>query len=230
MDGTTFSVTVPEGTSALEIKLAIGTLREVQYETIELFFKGNEDPLTDAQLMYANGLSLFMLVKPLIEIFAATNHYENGITHHSFRELSIYTWLCKAARAGLAEDDSSSGEFVDALEEYLGRTHTDFYGLQQLFDCAQCETESSRKYREVLNGNMAAYCPCTEAEWPQWFEKNVYTERSAVATENSLMVSTDDDEGDVVYALATTLDAALKLLESGVNKCTWMANCSGGDY
>ena len=74
------------------------------------------------------------------------------------------------------------------------------------------------------------YRPCTEAEWPQWFEKNVYTERTATATENSLMVSTDDDEGDVVYVLATTLDAALKLLESGVNKYAWMANCGGGDY
>jgi Leucine-rich repeat (LRR) protein len=64
MDGTTFSVAVPEETRVAEMKRAIGALREVPHYAMELFVEGEEEPLDDEKrLMSAEKVPLFMLPK-----------------------------------------------------------------------------------------------------------------------------------------------------------------------
>ena len=64
MDGTTFSVAVPEGTRVAEMRRAIGALREVPHYAMELFVEGKEEPLDDEKrLMSAEKVPLFMLPK-----------------------------------------------------------------------------------------------------------------------------------------------------------------------
>ena len=47
LDGTSFSVAVPEDTRVAEMKHAIGALREVAHYAMELFVEGKEEPLDD---------------------------------------------------------------------------------------------------------------------------------------------------------------------------------------
>jgi Leucine-rich repeat (LRR) protein len=64
LDGTTFLVAVPEGTRVVEMKRAIGVLREVPHYAMELFVEGQEEPLDDEkQLLSAEKVPLFMLPK-----------------------------------------------------------------------------------------------------------------------------------------------------------------------
>jgi Leucine-rich repeat (LRR) protein len=65
MDGTTFSVSLPEHTPVAEAKRAIGTLQEVSQVAFELFVAGREEPLDDEKrLSSADKVPLFMLLKP----------------------------------------------------------------------------------------------------------------------------------------------------------------------
>ena len=65
MDGTTFSVAMPEGAPVAELKREIGVLGEVPYFTMELFVKDIEEPLDDAKpLRSVDRAPLFMLLKP----------------------------------------------------------------------------------------------------------------------------------------------------------------------
>jgi hypothetical protein len=64
LDGTTFSVAVPEGTRVTEMKRAIGALREVAHYAMDLFVEGKEEPLDDEKrLLSAEKVPLFMLPK-----------------------------------------------------------------------------------------------------------------------------------------------------------------------
>jgi hypothetical protein len=64
LDGTTFSVVVPEDTRVAEMKRAIGALREVPHYAMELFVKGKEEPLDDGKrLISMDKVPLFMLPK-----------------------------------------------------------------------------------------------------------------------------------------------------------------------
>jgi hypothetical protein len=53
MDGTTFSVAMPEHALVSELKRAIGRLRELAYFAIELFIKDVEDALADERSLTA---------------------------------------------------------------------------------------------------------------------------------------------------------------------------------
>jgi hypothetical protein len=71
LDGTTFSVTVPEGTRVAEMKRAIGALREVPHYAMELFVEGKEEPLDDEKLLVsAEKVPLFMLPKQVSDRLA----------------------------------------------------------------------------------------------------------------------------------------------------------------
>jgi hypothetical protein len=61
LDGTTFSVAVPEHTRVAEMKRAIGRQREVAHFSFELFVKGEEELLDDE--LPASKVPLFMLQK-----------------------------------------------------------------------------------------------------------------------------------------------------------------------
>ena len=65
MDGTTFSVAMPEGAPVAALKREIGVLREVPCFTTELFVKDVEEPLDDAKPLRAvDRAPLFLLLKP----------------------------------------------------------------------------------------------------------------------------------------------------------------------
>jgi hypothetical protein len=71
LDGTTFSVAVPEGTRVAEMKRAIGALREVSHYAMELFVEGKEEPLDDEKrLLSAEKVPLFMLPKQVSDRLA----------------------------------------------------------------------------------------------------------------------------------------------------------------
>ena len=71
MDGTTFSVAVPEGTRVAEMKRTIGALREVAHYAMELFVEGKEEPLDDEKrLVSAEKVPLFMLPKQVSDRLA----------------------------------------------------------------------------------------------------------------------------------------------------------------
>jgi hypothetical protein len=64
LDGTTFSVALPEHARVAEAKRAIGVLREVSHFAMDLFVDGTEEPLEDEkQLSSADKVPLFMLPK-----------------------------------------------------------------------------------------------------------------------------------------------------------------------
>jgi hypothetical protein len=63
-DGATFSVALPDHARVAEAKRAIGVLREVSRFAMELFVKGEEEPLDDERrLSAADKVPLFMLPK-----------------------------------------------------------------------------------------------------------------------------------------------------------------------
>jgi hypothetical protein len=65
LDGTTFSVALPEHAPVAEAKRAIGVLRELSPFAMELFVKDREEPLEDEErLSSAEKVPLFMLPKP----------------------------------------------------------------------------------------------------------------------------------------------------------------------
>jgi hypothetical protein len=65
LDGTTFSVALPEHAPVAEAKRAIGVLRELSHFAMELFVKDREEPLEDEErLSSAEKVPLFMLPKP----------------------------------------------------------------------------------------------------------------------------------------------------------------------
>jgi Leucine-rich repeat (LRR) protein len=65
MDGTTFSVAMPEGAPVAALKREIGVLREVPCFTMELFVKDVEEPLDDEKPLHAvDRAPLFLLLKP----------------------------------------------------------------------------------------------------------------------------------------------------------------------
>ena len=65
LDGTTFSVEVPEDARVAEMKRAIGALCEVPHYAMALFVEGEEEPLDDEKrLVSAEKVPLFMLPKP----------------------------------------------------------------------------------------------------------------------------------------------------------------------
>ena len=71
LDGTTFSVAVPEGSRVAEMKRAIGALREVPHYAMELFVEGKEEPLDDEKrLLSAEKVPLFMLPKQMSDRLA----------------------------------------------------------------------------------------------------------------------------------------------------------------
>jgi Leucine-rich repeat (LRR) protein len=78
LDGTTFSVAVPEGTRVAQMKRAIGALREVPHYAMELFVEGKEEPLDDEkQLMSAEKVPLFMLPKQVSDRLALEALYKS---------------------------------------------------------------------------------------------------------------------------------------------------------
>jgi Leucine-rich repeat (LRR) protein len=78
LDGTTFSVAVPEGTRVAEMKRAIGALREVAYYAMELFVEGKEEPLDDEKrLLSAEKVPLFMLPKQVSDRLALEALYKS---------------------------------------------------------------------------------------------------------------------------------------------------------
>ena len=71
LDGTTFSVAVPEDTRVAEMKRAIGRQREVAHFSFEVFVKGEEEPLDDERrLLSAKKVPLFMLPKDVSDRLA----------------------------------------------------------------------------------------------------------------------------------------------------------------
>jgi hypothetical protein len=65
LDGTTFSIALPDHAPVAKAKRAIGVLREVSRFAMELFVKGREEPLEDEErLSSAEKVPLFMLPKP----------------------------------------------------------------------------------------------------------------------------------------------------------------------
>ena len=78
LDGTTFSVAVPEGTRVAEMKRAIGALREVPHYAMELFVEGKEEPLDDEKrLVSAEKVPLFMLPKQVSDRLALEALYKS---------------------------------------------------------------------------------------------------------------------------------------------------------
>jgi hypothetical protein len=78
LDGTTFSVAVPEGTRVAEMKRAIGALREVPHYAMELFVAGKEEPLDDEKrLVSAETVPLFMLPKQVSDRLALEALYKS---------------------------------------------------------------------------------------------------------------------------------------------------------
>jgi hypothetical protein len=78
LDGTTFSVAVPEGTRVAEMKRAIGALREVPHYAMELFVEGKEEPLDDEKrLLSAEKVPLFMLPKQVSDRLALEAFYKS---------------------------------------------------------------------------------------------------------------------------------------------------------
>jgi hypothetical protein len=78
LDGTTFSVTVPEGTRVAEMKRAIGALREVPHYAMDLFVEGKEEPLDDEKrLLSAEKVPLFMLPKQVSDRLALEALYKS---------------------------------------------------------------------------------------------------------------------------------------------------------
>jgi hypothetical protein len=78
LDGTTFSVAVPEGARVAEMKRAIGALREVPHYAIELFVEGKEEPLDDEKrLVSAEKVPLFMLPKQVSDRLALEALYKS---------------------------------------------------------------------------------------------------------------------------------------------------------
>ena len=78
LDGTTFSVAVPEGTRVAEMKRAIGALREVAHYAMELFVEGKEEPLDDEKrLVSAEKVPLFMLPKQVSDRLALEALYKS---------------------------------------------------------------------------------------------------------------------------------------------------------
>jgi Leucine-rich repeat (LRR) protein len=78
LDGTTFSVAVPEGTRVAEMKRAIGALREVPHYAMELFVEGKEEPLDDEKrLLSAEKVPLFMLPKQVSDRLALEALYKS---------------------------------------------------------------------------------------------------------------------------------------------------------
>ena len=70
LDGTTFSVAVPEGARVAEMKRAIGALREVPHYAMELFVEGKEEPLDDEKRLVSAKVPLFMLPKQVSDRLA----------------------------------------------------------------------------------------------------------------------------------------------------------------
>ena len=78
LDGTTFSVAVPEGALVAEMKRAIGALREVPHYAMELFVEGKEEPLDDEKrLLSAEKVPLFMLPKQVSDRLALEALYKS---------------------------------------------------------------------------------------------------------------------------------------------------------
>ena len=79
LDGTTFSVAVPELARVGEVKRAIDALREeVPYFAIELFVAGNEDRLPDEkQMVSTSKVPLFMMLKALSDRLALEAIFKN---------------------------------------------------------------------------------------------------------------------------------------------------------
>jgi hypothetical protein len=78
VDGSTFSVELPEGARVAEAKRAIGAQREVSRFAMELFVKGREEPLEDeARLRSAEKVPLFMLPKPASDRLALEALYKS---------------------------------------------------------------------------------------------------------------------------------------------------------
>jgi hypothetical protein len=67
VDGATFLVAVPEDTRVAEMKRAIGALREVPRNAMELFVEGEEEPLDDEKrLMCSSGHARCALCRPVV--------------------------------------------------------------------------------------------------------------------------------------------------------------------
>jgi hypothetical protein len=78
MDGTTFSVAMPEHACVSELKRAIGALRELPYFAMELFIKGVEDALSNEKaLSTVDRVSLFMLPKVASDRLALEALFQN---------------------------------------------------------------------------------------------------------------------------------------------------------
>ena len=78
MDGTTFSVAMPEHALVSELKRAIGRLRELAYFAIELFIKDVEDALADSrQLSSVGRVPLFLLMRAASDRLALEALFKN---------------------------------------------------------------------------------------------------------------------------------------------------------
>jgi hypothetical protein len=78
LDGTTFSVVLPEHAPVAEAKRAIGVLRELSRFAMELFVKDREEPLEDEErLSSAEKVPLFMLPKPASDRLALESLFKS---------------------------------------------------------------------------------------------------------------------------------------------------------
>jgi hypothetical protein len=78
MDGTTFSVAMPEHALVSELKRAIGRLRELAYFALELFIKDVEDALGDSRPLSSVGrVPLFLLMKAATDRLALEALFKN---------------------------------------------------------------------------------------------------------------------------------------------------------
>ena len=78
MDGTTFSVAMPEHALVSELKRAIGRLRELPYFVVELFIKDVEDALADERPLSSVGrVPLFLLMRAASDRLALEALFKN---------------------------------------------------------------------------------------------------------------------------------------------------------
>jgi hypothetical protein len=126
--------------------------------------------------------------------------------YHSFPAPGpgLYGWLCRAARSGAANKRNG----------YLNDTSCVFLGLDELFSADSLTNHGGLAQHLASGAGLECYAPCSEAQWPAWFQQNLHSENTATATMDSFCVVTNNEDWPVLYAMATSQVAVQELMEA----------------